>query len=208
MFEIFHNFHFIVDLLIKNPVLHEPPLVELLSSVHGTVLFCGKFINSCKRSFSDLTSHVVHVTACPVHSIRIGYCPFQTWSHRALTVLLHGTCWLFLNSLEVTKHILSVAHCISIPGRNTNDEPYLIRGIVAAQHLYDRAISQHAAILFLILAKTTIVYNGAVSREILKHQNSITSKVDSEVRVGYALCTVVRGKKKVAPASVAPKAKA
>jgi hypothetical protein len=123
-------------------------------------------------------------------------------------VLLHGTCFMPLNSFEVTKHILCVPHCISISRRDADDEPYLIRGVVAAQHLYDGAIGQHAAVLFLILAKTTIIYDGAVGRQIFKHQNAIAGEVDSEVRVGYAFRIVVRGKQKVATGSVAPKTKA
>lgn len=72
MFEIPHDFHLVVDLLIQDTVLHEAPLIQLFRRIDCTMLLRCQLVNRCECALSDLTGHIVHRTACPMHAIRIG----------------------------------------------------------------------------------------------------------------------------------------
>lgn len=63
MSKVSHDFHFIVDFLIQNTILHETPLVELLGRKDRPMLLGGELVNRCKGPLSDLASHIVHRAA-------------------------------------------------------------------------------------------------------------------------------------------------
>ena len=71
MCEIPHDLHLVVDLLIQDPILHEPPLVQLLCSIDCTMLLRRQLVHRGKGTLPDLPSHIVHGTTRPVHAIGI-----------------------------------------------------------------------------------------------------------------------------------------
>ena len=72
MSEIPHDFQLIVDLLIKDTVFHEAALVEFFCSIDGAMLLGRNLVHSSERTLANLSSHVVHGTTGPMHTISIG----------------------------------------------------------------------------------------------------------------------------------------
>ena len=72
MFQISHNLHLVVDLLIQDTIFHEAPLVKLFRRIDCAMLLGGQLVDRSESAFSNLPGHVVYRAARPMHAVRVG----------------------------------------------------------------------------------------------------------------------------------------
>ncbi len=66
MLHAFHDFHLIFHSLVGDPILHEPPLVQLFGSVGLPVVYARDFVDCGERTLPDLADSVVAARPIPL----------------------------------------------------------------------------------------------------------------------------------------------
>ncbi len=69
MAEILNDFQLVVDLLIKNSVLHKLALFKLFHRKDLAVMLGGKFVDHRKGTFADVPNDVIILASIPVHTV-------------------------------------------------------------------------------------------------------------------------------------------
>jgi len=65
MFDLSHDLHFRVDLLIKNAVLHESSLLKFLCSIRNTVKLVSDLVHNSKCTLANTANFVIFRAASP-----------------------------------------------------------------------------------------------------------------------------------------------
>lgn len=66
MGDLFHDLHFHINFLVKDAILHEAALLQLLGSVGDAIELVSDFVDNCKSTLANTTNSIVLLSTSPL----------------------------------------------------------------------------------------------------------------------------------------------